>query len=77
MDKFIKQVNNIKFCQELDKILASEFEKQGWSKTIEGAYKFQVEMDKKYPGLNRLVLDCNKDSRREIMAVIMDYFRFH
>lgn len=73
MEQDLKQkLKNVKINQEAKSILKEKFFKRGYPKTKDGTYKFQNDLEREIPGINKWVKGWNKETGREIEEIIMD-----
>ena len=72
MKNLLTELQNARTTRDIEKILATEFIKRGYKKTYAAASHFQLKIEKELPGVNRWVLNMNRDTAREIEDVVAD-----
>lgn len=75
MIRLKSKLKNVSSDRDAIKILKEEFENRGYPKTRRGAEKFQKDIERENPGVNRWTVTWNRDSGREIEDVIMDEYQ--
>lgn len=75
MDDLKSKLEKVRSSFQARLILKEEFEKRSYPKTREGAEKFQQDLEKEIPSVNKWVKGWNKETGREIKDTIMDEFK--